>query len=96
MAFGAAPITEVLVQVLFQGLFSALLALLFYTRAVQILGASRGAVFGALVPCCALLLAFLLLREIPTRFQWIGVVMVTAGMVWSLGPYRPGRIKANK
>ena len=91
MAFGAAPITEVLVQVLFQGLFSALLALLFYTRAVQILGASRG----ALVPCCALLLAFLVLGEIPTRFQWIGVVMATAGMVWSLGPYRPGRIKVN-
>lgn len=92
----SAPLTEVLVQVLFQGLFSALLALLLYTRAVQILGAARGAVFGALVPCCALLLAFLVLGDIPTRFQWIGVAMVTAGMVWSLGPYHPGRIKANK
>ena len=89
-----APVTEVVIQAVFQGLLSAILALLLYTRAVAILGAARGAVFGALVPGFALLFAFLILREIPTHLQLIGVVLVTSGMVFALELYRPGKLDA--
>lgn len=76
-----APASEIILQALFQGLLSAILALLFYTRAVAILGAARGAIFGALVPSLALILAFPILGEIPTLLQWLGVFIVTLGMM---------------
>ena len=76
---------------MFQGLVSAVVALLFYTRAVAILGAARGAVFAALTPSFSLLFAIPLLHEIPTRLQLAGVVFVTAGMVFALGLHDPAK-----
>ncbi len=87
----AAPWQELVIQGVFQGLVSAVVALLFYTRAVAILGAARGAVFAALTPSFSLLFAIPLLHEIPTRLQLAGVVLVTAGMVFSLGLHDPAK-----
>jgi len=86
-----APWREILIQVVFQGVLSAVVALLLYTRAVAILGAARGAVFAALVPSFSLLIAIPILHEIPTQLQTIGVVLVTAGMVLVLGLYDPAK-----
>lgn len=80
-----APIEETLFQGIFQGFGSAILALLFYTKAVAILGASRGAVFAALVPGIAVILALPVLGEVPTIVEIIGVCVVTIGMVAALG-----------
>jgi drug/metabolite transporter (DMT)-like permease len=86
-----APWSEIAIQAVFQGLLSAIVALLLYTRAVAILGAARGAVFAALVPSFSLLLAIPLLHEVPTPLQIVGVVLVTAGMVLALGLHDPAR-----
>jgi drug/metabolite transporter (DMT)-like permease len=94
LKLAAAPWREILLQGVFQGVLSAFVALLFYTRAVAILGAARGAVFAALVPSLSLLIAAPLLHEIPTRLQLVGVVLVTAGMVFALGLYDPARWRA--
>ena len=77
----SAPVVEVVIQAVFQGLLSAILALILYTRAVEILGAARGAIFGALVPGLALLLAVPILAEVPTGLQLMGVAVVTIGML---------------
>jgi drug/metabolite transporter (DMT)-like permease len=87
----AAPWREIVIQGVFQGVLSAVVALLLYTRAVAILGAARGAVFAALVPAFSLLLAIPLLHETPTRLQLAGVVLVTAGMVFALGLHEPAK-----
>ena len=81
----AAPWREILIQMVFQGVLSAIVALLLYTRAIAILGAARGAVFAALVPSFSLLIAIPLLHEVPTGLQIAGVVLVTAGMLFALG-----------
>ena len=86
-----APWSEIVIQAVFQGLLSAIVALLLYTRAVAILGAARGAVFAALVPSFSLLVAIPLLREIPTPLQLAGVVLVTIGMVLALGLHDPAK-----
>jgi len=86
-----APWRELLIQGVFQGLVSAVIALLFYTRAVAILGAARGAVFAALTPTFSLLLAIPLLHEVPTSLQIAGVALVTAGMVFALGLHDPAK-----
>ena len=86
-----APWSEIVIQAVFQGVLSAIVALLLYTRAVAILGAARGAVFAALVPSFSLLIAIPILHELPTQLQMIGVVLVTAGMVLALGLYDPAK-----
>jgi drug/metabolite transporter (DMT)-like permease len=85
----AAPWREIVIQAVFQGVLSAIVALLLYTRAVAILGAARGAVFAALVPAFSLLLAVPMLHETPSEPQLVGVVFVTAGMVFALGLHDP-------
>jgi drug/metabolite transporter (DMT)-like permease len=90
-AIAAAPWREIAIQAVFQGVLSAVVALLLYTRAVAILGAARGAVFAALVPSFSLLLAIPLLHEVPTTLQVVGVVLVTAGMVFALGLHDPAK-----
>jgi drug/metabolite transporter (DMT)-like permease len=86
-----APWSEIVIQSVFQGVLSAVVALLLYTRSVAILGAARGAVFAALVPSFSLLLAIPMLGEIPTPLQLVGVVLVTAGMVFALGLHDPAK-----
>ena len=90
----AAPWRDLVVQGVFQGVLSAVVALLFYTRAVAILGAARGAVFAALVPAFSLLVAIPLLHETPTTLQLAGVASVTLGMVLALGLHDPQRWRA--
>ncbi len=88
-----APISEVLFQGLFQGVFAAILALVAYTRAVEQLGAARGALFAALVPVIATLLAVPVLGEQPSMAEWLGVVTVTAGIIWALSPGRTHAVR---
>jgi drug/metabolite transporter (DMT)-like permease len=89
-----APWREIVIQAVFQGVLSAVVALLLYTRAVAILGAARGAVFAALVPTFSLLIAIPLLHELPTHLQLAGVVLVTIGMVFALGLSDPTKWRA--
>jgi drug/metabolite transporter (DMT)-like permease len=91
-----APVSEVVLEGVFQGLFAGVLALLFYTRSVSILGAARGAVFAALVPGIAVFLAYPLLGEVPGRWQLLGVGVVTLGMIAALGLYRSPRAAADR
>lgn len=87
----AAPWSEIAIQAIFQGVLSAVVALVFYTRSVALLGAARGAVFAALVPSFSLLVAIPVLHELPTRLQMLGVVLVTGGMILVLGLYDPAK-----
>lgn len=80
-----APVTEVLFQGTMQGVFTAVLALLFFSKSVNLIGASKGAVFGALVPAVALLLSMPVLSEYPTFVEIIGVFVVSIGMLYALG-----------
>ena len=80
-----APLVPLLGQAVFQGLAAAILALLLYTRAVALLGAARGALFAALVPGMAILLAIPLLDEWPGLGELAGLSLVTLGMATALG-----------
>lgn len=80
-----APIGELVFQGLAQGVFSAVLALLLYTKAVAALGAGRAAVFGALVPGLAALFAYPALGEVPSARHLVGLGLVAIGTVLALG-----------
>lgn len=83
------PSTEVIIQGLFQGIITAILGLLFFTRAIAILGAGRGSIFSALVPGISVMIAYPVLGEIPGVLEILGLVVVSIGMSVALGLYRP-------
>jgi drug/metabolite transporter (DMT)-like permease len=82
-----APVADLTVQMLFQGIVVTIISLVLYGRAVLILGASGGSAFGAFVPALSAVLAIPLLGEWPTRSGWIGIALISAGVyLTSEGP----------
>jgi drug/metabolite transporter (DMT)-like permease len=79
------PITDVAVQIFFQGVVVSIASLVLYGRAVVILGASGGSALGALVPALSALLAIPLVGEWPTRADWFGILLISAGVYLASG-----------
>jgi drug/metabolite transporter (DMT)-like permease len=86
------PLAEIAVQAIFRGVLVTIVSLLLYGRAVAILGASGGAAFGALVPELSALLAIPLLDEWPNETDWVGIVLISAGVYLTSGGPLPSRI----
>jgi drug/metabolite transporter (DMT)-like permease len=79
------PLADIAVQALFQGVVVTIVSLLLYGRAVVILGASGGSAFGALVPALSALFAIPLLGEWPNETDWLGIVLISAGVYLASG-----------
>lgn len=71
-------------QILVQGILSAVVALFAFARAVHHLGPGRAAVFPALAPSMAILIAIPVVGEFPTGLQWAGLAIATLGLLISL------------
>ena len=83
------PLAELAVQVMFQGIVVTVIALVLYGRAVDILGASGGSAFGALVPALSAMLAIPLLGEWPSDTDWSAIALISGGVyLASGGPLR--------
>jgi drug/metabolite transporter (DMT)-like permease len=85
-----APLTDVALQALVQGLLTAVISLLLYGRAVAILGASSGAAFAALCPAMTALLAVPILGEWPASTDWIAIALISVGVYVVSGGPLPG------
>jgi drug/metabolite transporter (DMT)-like permease len=86
------PLADFTIQAVFQGIVVTIVSLLLYGRAVAILGASRGAAFGALVPALSALFAIPLLGEWPSKTDWLGIALISAGVyLASGGPLPSGK-----
>jgi drug/metabolite transporter (DMT)-like permease len=78
-------LAEITVQAIFQGGLVSIVSLVLYGRAVAILGASGGAAFGTLVPALSALFAIPLLAEWPNETDWVGIVLISAGVYLASG-----------
>ena len=76
-----APWSTILLQAAFQGLGPGFLAVILFSISTRIIGPTPSAGLAAAVPASATLLAIPVLGEIPTRIEWIGIAIVTAGLV---------------
>lgn len=85
----AIPRHDLVLQIVVQGLLSGVLAVVAFAAAVQLLGASRSAVFPALVPGTGILIGIPLTGEWPSPLQWLGIGLVTAGLIVALGVKLP-------
>jgi drug/metabolite transporter (DMT)-like permease len=83
----AAPLSDVVLQAVVQGVLTAIISLLLYGRAVSILGASSGAAFAALCPAMTALLGIPILGEWPTMLDWVAISLISSGVyIVSGGP----------
>ncbi|MEY9362462.1 drug/metabolite transporter (DMT)-like permease [Bradyrhizobium yuanmingense] len=80
-----APWSTILLQAAFQGLGPGFLAVILFSISVRILGPTPSAGLAAAVPASATLLAIPILGEVPTTIEWIGIAIVTAGLILLLG-----------
>ena len=76
-------------QAFVQGVLTAIVSLVLYGRAVELLGASSGAAFAALCPAMTALLGIPVLGEWPKPIDWMAIGLVSAGVyLVSGGPLR--------
>jgi len=76
-----APWSTIWLQAAFQGLGPGFLAVILFSISARILGPMPSAGLAAAVPASATLLAIPVLGEIPAAIEWIGIAIVTAGLV---------------
>jgi drug/metabolite transporter (DMT)-like permease len=82
-----APWGDLALQAVVQGLLTAIVSLVFYGRAVSILGASSGAAFAALSPAMTAVMAIPILGEWPAAIDWFAIAAISVGVyVVSGGP----------
>jgi drug/metabolite transporter (DMT)-like permease len=74
-----AGFAENALQAVAQGIFSGPTAIYLFARSVELLGASRAAVFPSLVPGFTLLVGYLAIGEVPTLAQIVGFTIVLLG-----------------
>jgi drug/metabolite transporter (DMT)-like permease len=89
----ALPPASLAIQLVVQGLLAGVVAVVTLAAAVVVLGASRAALFPALVPGTAILIGIPLTGEWPSALQWVGIAVVTLGLVAAMGvaPRRRGQ-----
>jgi drug/metabolite transporter (DMT)-like permease len=92
----ALPPAMLAAQIAIQGVLAGAVAVIAYVSAVMALGASRAAVFPAMVPGTAILIGIPLTGEWPTALQWAGIAVVTLGLLAALGVVQFRRRRAQK
>jgi drug/metabolite transporter (DMT)-like permease len=86
-----APWGDIALQALVQGVLTAIVSLVLYGRAVNILGASSGAAFAALSPAMTAIMAIPILGEWPTTADWIAIASISVGVYVVTGGPLPQR-----
>ena len=80
-ALGAASTDQLILQAVFQGLFPNLLGLMLLSHAVRRVGSTVAAAFLSAVPGLGTVLALIFLGEDPGLLGWVGLPIVTAGIL---------------
>lgn len=70
-------------SVLYAGVGAMVIAYLLYYRGVRVLGPTRTAMYSNLQPVIALLVAWVVLHETPSVWQWTGGALVMTGLLLS-------------
>ena len=73
----------------YSGIAGLVVAYLLWYRGVRVLGPTRTAMYANLQPVIALLVAWALLREVPTVWQWVGAGTIVAGVLMTRASAAP-------
>ena len=75
------PFSELVLQALYQGVLVGVVALYLYARSVATLGAAKATLFLPLVPVATAAASALLLAEVPSPTEIVGMAIVVSGML---------------
>lgn len=76
-----APLDAIAIQAVYQGVFVGIIAVLLMPFAVGKIGSTHVAALTPSMPVLATLFALLILKEAPTTMQWVGLAIVTTGLL---------------
>jgi len=79
-ALGSVSLSHVMMQGMFQGIVMSVGTLYLIAFAIERLGAEHASLFSPLVPLMTLAVSIPILGEEPASRQWLGVLIVVAGM----------------
>jgi drug/metabolite transporter (DMT)-like permease len=91
--FGEALVSDIVIQAVFQGVVTSILAIFLFSSAISHLGSGRAVVFVALMPACTLVSAIPVLGEWPTVLEWTSLGMIAIGILFALELVRLTRRK---
>ncbi len=81
----ALPLGTLAFQGLVQGGLQGIVTMVAYSQAVVLLGVSRAVLFPAIVPAISVLVGIPIVGEVPGPLQIAGLVLVTAGLLITIG-----------
>jgi drug/metabolite transporter (DMT)-like permease len=84
----AIPTSQLVIQLLVQGVLTGVVAVIFFTRAAELAGAARAGIFPALVPAATILIGIPVTGEWPTTIQLTGLALVSLGLFAAVGLVR--------
>jgi len=87
----ATPVRDLVLQGFCQGVLTAVVSMLFYSRGVALLGATSAGAFVAFGPVAAALMAIVILGETPRLSDWAGIAVITLGVLLASGTFRGWR-----
>lgn len=79
---------DVLLQLVYQGVITGVLALVVFNKGIHLLGAARAGSVIPLIPALSTLLAIPILHEYPSAMEWAGIAAVSFGVSLSSGALR--------
>lgn len=91
----ATPMPVLWAEALVQGVIAGVGTLYTYSKLVSLLGPARAAIFPALAPGMAALLAWPLLNHVPTGTEWLGLLVSIAGLIWTVTGATPSLNSVN-
>ena len=77
------PLSEIGLQVIYQGFLATIIQMLLYVKAVKLIGAQGMGTFMALVPVFAGIMAVMILGEHATWYLWSALLLVSLGVLIS-------------
>jgi drug/metabolite transporter (DMT)-like permease len=84
---------EVLFQMFYQGVMTAIVAFIAYTRGILLIGVTRASALVPLVPVLSTLGAIPLLHEWPSSREMTGVIVLSLGVLLASGALERGKAK---
>lgn len=85
---GALPFAALALQGLMQGGVQGVVTMVAFAQAILLLGVSRAVLFPAIVPAVSVVIGIPIVGEIPSFLQIAGLVLVTAGLLITIGILR--------
>jgi drug/metabolite transporter (DMT)-like permease len=83
----ALPLGVLAMQGVVQGGIQAVFGMMAFSQAVVLLGVSRAVLFPTIVPALSILIGIPIVGEIPSILQITGLVLVTVGLLASIGVF---------